>query len=283
MKPTEEWLIAINEKFRKEDIPPRARPFLAFKAFSEQFNCSVVIPSEIANTIAEWFYKNTQEGSHKIGSLYRGVYYFDSCFWPVYIPIVYGEVPLNVFDSLLTMSDNFKSQIKADKKRLENFLLLWTDCVDYAYGYDDITNNIKFKGLELNFIKSANKELCSTVSLLLQDFPEPKAIESARMSVEMFLKAVVIIANNWSEKEIKRKIGHNLIVAAQEAFNCTQNQEIKAIEKNLLFYPEVDVRYTGKEWKPRELWKGYCIAQVVASIFARLHSGRDIRQQFFKK
>ncbi len=227
MKPTVEWLIAINEKFRKEDVPPKARPFLALEAFSKEFNCSIAIPSEMANMIFEWFYENTKDGSHNMGPLYRGTYYFDSCFWPVYILNQFGKCRINAFDSLESMPPRFREQIKANKKQSWDFVLLWVNCLDYAWGYEDIINDAKFQGLALNFIKSADKELRATVSLLLQDNPEVKAIESARMSVEMFLKAIVIIANSWDEDEIRKKIGHNLVRAAQEAFYNTQSQESK--------------------------------------------------------
>jgi hypothetical protein len=30
MKPSEDWLRAINEKFRREDVPPKARPILLY-------------------------------------------------------------------------------------------------------------------------------------------------------------------------------------------------------------------------------------------------------------
>ncbi|MDD5281483.1 MAG: hypothetical protein PHC37_02060 [Candidatus Omnitrophica bacterium] len=283
IEPTEEWLIAINEKFRKADIPPKGRPFLALEAFSKEFKCSIIIPSETINTIFEWFYKNTKEGSHSMGPLYRGVYYFDSCFWPVYILDQFGQCKINAFDSLQTMPINFKEQIKADKKQSWDFFLLWVNCLDYAWGYEDIIVKKKFQGLSLNFIKSADKELRAAASLLLQETPEVKAIESARMAVEMFLKAVLIIANNWGEDEIKKKIGHNLVRAAQEAFNSTQSQEIKAIEKYLSIYPEIHERYSGKDWKARDLWKGYCIVQAVAATFTRLYSERDARQQVFRK
>lgn len=283
MKSVEEWLIAINERFRLEDIPPKARPFLALEAYSKEFNCSIAIPSELANNIIEWFYKNTKEGAHNIGPLYRGVYYFDSCFWPVYILNQYGKSKINAFDSLKTMPLKFKEQIEANRKQAWDFVILWANCMDYAWGYEDIINGSKFQGLALNFIKSADKELRATTALLLQDMPETKAIESSMMAVEMFLKAIIIITNNWNEQEVKKRIGHDLIKAAQEAFECTQNREIKAIEKNLLFYPGVEVRYNGKSWKSRELWYGYCIAQAVAAIFTRLHSNRDMRKQILPK
>ena len=282
MKPTEEWLVAINKKFREANIPPKARPFLALKAFSEEFKCNVAFASETANIISDWFYKNTKEGTHKIGSMYRGAYYFDACFWPVDIPIIFGKPKIAAFDSLKSMPEQLKKQIKDDKKQLMSFLSLWMDCIDYAYGYDDIISDPKFKGLALNFIKSADKELRSTVSLLLQDTPEAKAIESARMAVEMFLKAIVIITNNWDESEVKKKINHNLIKAVQEAFNCTHKEEIKEIEKRFQIFPNINERYTGRDWKSQDLWKGYCAAQVVAAIFTRSYSERDIRQQISK-
>jgi hypothetical protein len=282
IKPTEGWLIAINEKFRKQDISPKGRPFLALEAFYKEFKCSIV-PSETINLIFEWFYKNTKEGSHSIGPLYRGVYYFDSCFWSVYILQQFGQCKINAFDSLQTMPINFKDQIKADKKQSWDFVLLWVNCLDYAWGYEDIIVRKKFQGLALNFIKSADKELRATTSLLLQETPEVKAIESARMAVEMFLKAILIITNNWSEDQVRKKIGHNLAIAAQEAINSTQSQEIKAIEKYLSFYPEIHERYAGNDWKARELWKGYCIAQAVAAAFTRLHSDRDTKQQILKR
>ena len=278
MNPTEEWLKAINEKFRKEDVHPKARPFLALKAFSKQFQCDVAISSDIANVIRQWFYNNTQEGSLKIGYLYEGVYYFDSCFWPVFIQIMYSVGrTFNIFDSLVTMSDILKTEIKSDKKELCNLRSLWVDCFDYAYGYNDIIQDSKLKGLAINLIKSADKELRSIAPLLLHDKPEPKAIENARMSVEMFLKAIIILENQWDENKIRNKIGHDLIAAGQEAFNCTHNNEIQQIMRSFALFPDIHERYSGKDWKSRELWRGYCVAQVVATIFTRLYSGRDSR------
>jgi hypothetical protein len=68
--------------------------------------------------------------------------------------------------------------------------------LDYAYGYDDIFKLKSFNELATNFIRSAHKELEATVSLLLEDNPQSKAIETARMAVEMFLKAILIIEDS---------------------------------------------------------------------------------------
>lgn len=282
MEPKEEWLKLINEEFRKADIHPRQRPFRAIEAFSREFNCSVYIPSNTADVIFEWFKKNTPEGSQIIGALFRGVYYFDSVFWPVYIPIAYGQVQINAFSSLETMSEDSKKQIEADKMELGNYVLLWVDCLDYAYGYDDLLHDSRFTGLAGNFMRSGNKELTAAVAMLLQHRPQAKAIESCRMGVEMFLKSVIVANLRWSEEQVKRRISHNLNKAASEVASVTNNDEIKKLGPEYSFFPDIDERYSGRDWKPIDLWKGYCLVQATAAIFTRMYSDRDTHSQIIK-
>lgn len=269
----------MNQQFRKANIHPRQRPFRAVEEFSKQFKCSVAIPSQTANVIFDWFKKNTLEGSQIIGALFRGTYYFDSVFWPVYIPIGYGQFLLNAFSSLETMPDNFKKQIEADRMELWNYVLLWVDCLDYAYGYDDLIKDSLFSNLAGNFMKSGNNELTAAVCMLLQQNPESKAIGSCRMVVEMFLKSIIINRASWSEKQVRNRTGHDLIKAAVEVINITGNTELEKLKVEYSFFPEIHDRYSGKVWSPINLWRGYCLAQATATIFTRMYSDRDTRNQ----
>jgi hypothetical protein len=282
MKPSEDWLRAINEKFRREDVPPKARPILAILEYSKQFNCSWLspsYPSDIDNTIANWFYENTKPGSHKIGSLYKGAFYFDSCFWQIDIPIGFSCCRINAFDSLTSMPDNFKIEIQSKHQILSEFISIWLDCVDYAYGYDDILHLNKFNQLAINFVKSAHKELQATVSLLLEESPQAKSIETSRMAIEMYLKAILIIKNGWNDETQVKKIGHNLVEAVQQCITVTNNQDLEIIREQLNFFPPINERYKAKDWKTSELWFGYGIAQFIATTFTRMFSDRDSRNQ----
>jgi hypothetical protein len=279
MKPSEDWLRTINEKFRREDVPPKARPILAILEYSKQFNCSWISPSDIDKTIEGWFYENTKPGSHKIGSLYKGAFYFDSCFWQIDIPIIIGCYRVNAFDSLTSMPDNLKIEVQAKHQILREFISVWLNCVDYAYGYDDILQLNKFSQLSLSFLKSAHKELQATVALLLEDTPQSKAIETARMAVEMYLKAILIIQNGWNDETQVKKIGHDLATAVQQCIEVTNNQDIEMIKEQLNFFPSINERYKAKEWKASELWFGYSIAQYIATTFTRIFSNRDSRNQ----
>lgn len=283
MIPSEDWLKKINEKLRQQDVHPKARTFLAIKEFSKEFNYPFLdFTSDEARTIFNWFYENTKPGSHAIGSMYKGAYYFDSCFWSVNIPLGYGkQFCVNALDSL-QMPDNLKQQLESDSRESGSFMFIWVDCFDYAYGYDDIFKLKSFNELATNYIRSAHKELQATVSLLLEDNPQPKAIETARMAVEMFLKAILVINDNsWDEKKLKNKISHDLIKAIDGCINVTGSQELKNLKSLLSFFPDIQERYQGKTRKNADLWQAYALAQGVGAIFTRMFSDRDTRPQLF--
>lgn len=282
MIPSEDWLKNLNEKLRWEDVHPKARPFLAIKEFSKEFHYPFLnFNSDEVRTILNWFSENTKPGSHAIGSMYKGAYYFDACFWSVNIPLGYGkQFVIDAFDSL-QMPDNLKQQIESDPKESGDFMFLFVDCFDYAYGYDDILKLKTFNELATNFIRSANKELQATVSLLLEENPKPKAIETARMAVEMFLKAILVIEDSWNENTLRKKINHDLIKAIDYCVSVTGSKELQHLRSRMSFFPDIYERYQGKTRTTADLWQGYALAQVVGAIFTRMFSDRDTRPQLF--
>jgi HEPN domain-containing protein len=281
-KPTEEWLRAINARFQREDIDPRGRPFRALEAFLDEFNIEgVIFPSEIADTIFNWFYRTYGEERYQTGPLFRGVHYMDSIYWPIYIPVAFGTCEINALECLELMPAEFRKRIETENEERWKYMLVWADCLDYAYGYDDIDRVSKYQGLALEFIQSGNKELQAAIDLLLQRRPNSKAIENCRMAVEIFLKAILIIKAGWDEKRLIKSIGHDLKQAAEEVLTITNRPEIQELKDGYAFFPQIDVRYQSKEWNNMDLWRGYLLAQSTATTFTRMFSKRDIRPQIF--
>jgi hypothetical protein len=287
---SEEWLKSINEKFRQQDIHPSARPMLALSEFSKEFNASFIITPEISKMVSSWFKANTKPGSLGIGLMYQGAYYFDACFWSVDIFRAFGtRVPFEPLKSLQSMPDNLKGQITSNQEDVSDFIYLWADCWDYAYGFDDILIGYNYgrddilkqnsiNELAIRFIKSAHKELQATVSLLLQsEKPEPKAVETAGMAIEMFLKAILIIKNSWADEKHLIRIGHNLDASIDQCIALTNSDELRALKRHLPFFPAISSRYNVQEWEHSELWHGYAIAQSIGATFTRMFSTRDIK------
>jgi hypothetical protein len=144
---SEEWLKGINEKFRAQGIPPKARPMLAMSEFSKEFKCNFLVTPEISEQVGQWFKQNTKPGSLAIGSMYQGAYYFDACFWPVTINIIFGSVHVQVFNSLTSMPHSLQEQVSSSRIDMLNLTCLWLDCLDYAYGYDDILKVVPLSDL----------------------------------------------------------------------------------------------------------------------------------------
>lgn len=97
---SEEWLKKLNKEFRDAGVEQRRRPWEAIRRYSDEFHVSIDISSGLAKQIFEWFAAHSKPGAHQVGSLYESVYFYDSAFWSVSIPIVYGTAKLNALESL---------------------------------------------------------------------------------------------------------------------------------------------------------------------------------------
>src|SRR6267142_2864112 len=134
----EDWLEQINRRLSDAGVPYKQRPWEALRAWSLERNVGVGFPSPTSKHIFDWFYRNSAPEAHHIGSLFTGVFYFDVYFWPVNIPIAYGQVRFNPFESIQPMPDSVKTRLQSDKLACLGYLGLWADCVDYGYGRDDL-------------------------------------------------------------------------------------------------------------------------------------------------
>jgi len=270
------WLAQKNENYRQNDIPPKRRPFLALSDLSKEFRISLSFDSKLAKGIFNWFTANTQPGSHAMGSLFTGVFYFDACFWPVFIPIGYGRFKLNALASLETMPEQMKSQLQQNQKEIEIYCCYWIDCVDFAYGLDDLRKDQKIPILGKSFLENGEREIESVISQLSFERPNSKAILSARMAVEIFLKSLLVVKGNKNEADL-RGIGHDISEAMNQCFTLTSAKEFAALKSMLGIFPDVSARYTGNEFPMRTVWEAYCIAQATATMVVRILSGRDSR------
>ncbi len=277
-KLTEEWLEKTNEKFSKSDIPHRQRPLLALGEWAKFTGRPVAINDEIAKGIFFWFDRNTKAGSQQIGPVYTGLYYYDSCFWPIFIPVFYGTVQFNTRDFLKTMPESIVTRLWSDRGKLLECVSVCADCFDYAFGLDYIQENSIAGKFAEELLSSGDQQLRATVTLLLESSPNSKSMESARMSTEMFLKALTAAKAGLTEREAKDSIGHDLKKALNACLAVDVNSELKAILPYLNVFPGIQDRYKGTAKTPKELWRAYAIAQSAGTTVVRSLSGFDVRK-----
>lgn len=276
----ENWLISTNARYRAEEIPPRHRPFRALSDFSREFKCSFMLDSPIAKSILDWFYKHSAPGSHTIGSMFIGAFYFDTYFWPLHIPIGYGTFSINAFDCLETMPEVVKEHLAKNHHDSSNLALYWVDCCDYAYGFEELQKTNKLSSKALAFLNNGDRELRGAVAQLLSSRPNTKAILAFRMACEIFLKALLIQEKNLTDSQLKN-LSHKIKDIASDCHAATAVPEFCAVATAANVFPDVSERYDGDERKLSEVWNALCIAQVAATAVVRYYTDRDMRSQVF--
>ncbi len=273
-----EWLEAANQRYRRREIPPKQRPFLALADLARERALIVLFPSPTAEKIFGWFKENTQEGSHAIGSLFTGIYFFDASLWPVYVHIGYGRFPLDSLDALETMLSKIRDQLAASKPDFWNYTLFWADCVDLAYGSDDLHKSAQLSPEARAFLDNGRREIEATVAQLASPPPNPKAMMSSRLAIEIYLKAF-LIAKGLEDTQTVRRFNHRLVDLLDACSKAGLDKELAPLRPMLSIFPVVSARYTGPEQPVRVIWTAYCIAQSAAAIIVRALSGRNLQAQ----
>lgn len=277
ISPPESWLNALNVEFRAQNIDVRQRPFLALDRYCKDFHAkALAFNSQPATTIFDWFVANTKAEAHQVGSLFKGVYYYDSCFWQVDIFIGYGKIELDATESLQSMSAAMKAEMMSTPSDAWTYVLTWADSVDYGYGFDDMQTTLSNNRYAQSLLANGDRELRAAIAQLLEHRPNAKAAMSCRMAVEIFIKAFLVLKVGLSEPEIKA-FSHNLSKLLTKVRSIEPTSELLSIEPELNAFPKVSDRYTGEDISPVILWNAYSIALHVAAVVARSFTDRDIK------
>ncbi len=274
---TEEWLQKFNESAAAAEMLYHQRPFHALLAWTEENRCSIVFGSPVHDRVDAWFRHRSPPRAHDIGALFTGVYFYDGHCWGIPMPLIYGSVRLDPWASLVGMPEAVLAKLKRERAGWVDFFSIWADCIDYGFGRDDVLATAP-KEFPKQLFASANQQLEATVSLLLEKVPNPKAMECARLAVEMFLKSFIGFQQGISERQAK-EIGHDLGRALKECLSVRPSSELARLEPRLAEFPPVGARYQADHYQRYELWSAYGTAQFAGSALVRSITNRNMRKQ----
>ncbi len=275
---TEEWLKKLNKEFRESGVEQRRRPWEAVRRYSTEFNTSVSLFSDVANHIFEWFESNSKPGAHEIGSMFESVYFYDTQFWAISVPIIYGAVKLNALESLYQMSGEMKKELISDQKQAWDYVVYWADCVDYGLGFDDLKKTSGLDSYGMQLLKSGDQELRTSAAILNQSRPDSRAIMTCRMAVEIFFKAYIALKKGLSETEAK-SIGHDLNKGLDKFIEVSGFKNWESIRNKLAQFPAINERYAEQDIPVDKLWDGFCVAQALGTVIIREYIERNTLEQ----
>jgi hypothetical protein len=278
MKLSNELLSKINKQLSSENVEHRTRPWKAMELLSTQEGISIAIPSQEADFLFKWFESNGKPSAQKQGHYHQGTYLFDSEFWSVSIPLIYGSVKINSLDALHEMPKSIKDSLIANKKRLSDYVIYWADCIDFGMGYGDLRDDKNLDPFGVDLLNAGYEELSSATSLMLEHRLNTRAILNCRMATEMFLKSFISLKISLSDKEA-RKAGHNLNTLMDKFIECSGYKHLEKIKPGLSVFPEVNERYKEQKIDRKQLFEAYCFAQSIGVLIIREFTDRNTLTQ----
>jgi hypothetical protein len=271
---SEDWLKKTNEEFRNNGIDQRRRPWDAITQYSIEFNTPVDISSDIAKKIFEWFEIHSKLGAHQIGSLYESVYFYDSQFWTISIPIIFGTVDLDAIECLSQMSENMKNDMMLQKKQAWDYMIFWADCIDYGMGIADLRDTSGLNEFGVQLLMAGDQELRAATSILNQNRPDSRAIINCRMALEIFLKSFIALKVGLTEKQAKI-IGHDLNKGLDMFIEVSGFNNWEITRNKISVFPAIHERYKEQDVTSKMLWEGYSLAQSVGTMIIREFTDRN--------
>lgn len=274
----QDWLAAANARYSSEGMRHAIRPFQALSDYTFENSCSLSSDHPIAKVIFEWFYAHSPPGAHHVGSIYEGVFYYDTAFWSVAVPMIFGTVSVNAWDCLTTMPEPLRKQLSLSSDEASSYAEHWFNCMDYGHGYGDVKEFSQLKPETVGLLAAADGEIRAAVSQLLQTRPNLKALLSLRMAVEIFLKVVLVEKLGLAEKAL-RTISHDIGEAAKVCGEGTGIGDFLVIRSRAHLFPSISSRYCRPESSACVVWEAMALAQFAAASATRCLGGRDTRQK----
>lgn len=269
-----EWLQRIDKELRDAGVEQRKRPWEAVCRYALEFKIPISISSSTAKEIIEWFKVRSKPGVHKVGSLFQTVYYFDTEFWTVSIPIFFGSVRIIALDCLREMPQSVKKNLMSNAESAWDYALYWADCFDYATGINEVGKSLELDAFGLQLLRAGDRELRSAIAQLKERRPDPRVILTCRMATELFLKAYIALKSGLSQKQAKR-LGHDLEKAFDKFVEVSGYTFWAPLRSSLAVYPPIQARYDEQDLSPGSVWKGFQLAQSIGTVSVREHTCRN--------
>jgi hypothetical protein len=298
--PPQNWLRSLNERYRRQEMPPEERPIRALEEWARlhgqpgHFGRLALshLGGEASTTIDKFFCLNAKPNRERIQPLSRSVWFYDASFYEVKLFVnLGGGGPVSTINPFKPLEDAMPQSLlwafSRDEPEVEAYLEHLSNALDSFANSDIITQNLK-QPLAKEFLGAAATHLDSAVTGLLDPYPNPQTIGHARLAFETSLKALSSEKAGLTKPEA-RKISHRLDALFQaKVTHCAhlipaadfvriENAAVDSSQTQSLF-PAHDAHYASATFPPRRLWECYATAQHAFATVLRALGALDSRK-----
>lgn len=270
------WIESKNEELRKLDVPVERRPYIILRNWSAETGMLFMgRDSKMAEDVFTW-YEEKYTDVKSISGEFKSVFYIDSEFWQLSIPIIYGTVKVDPFACLVNMPNSLKDELFANADCAQDYISFWVDCMDYAYGFQHILSSDKINPDGLPFFKAADQNLKLATTHFYNRVNNSVVVWNCRDALERYMKALIGFEIGLSEKEA-RNIGHDLDEAFKRLLEIPGNEQLEALADELNVYPEYKKNtYDRVELDRLTEWRCFRFSQHMGAHVVLKFTGTNI-------
>lgn len=267
------WLRLANQRYSQEGVPHKGRPFKAMSDLTRELGVTLSFDHPIAKRIFDWFQEISPPGAHEVGSAFTGAYFFDTAFWAVHVPFIFGRVAIEPLECMSDMPAAIRKAVEESPVELDGYLRHWLNCMDYGYGRMDLADSTTISPRAASFLSAAHSELVGANAQILETRPNVKAILGMRMATEIYLKTVLVQELNLNDSQLM-KLGHKLEDVADACSKATNDNTFDGIGSRTSIYPSVSARYDAPAWTSEDVWEAARLTQP--ATVTRRYSDRNM-------
>ncbi len=280
------WLNDLYLEFRQNEIRHEDRILevgLRINAYLNNYSLSNIPEKEYA---LKWMRNRCKPNCDSLpGSILA--FYFDTEFWEIKIPLVYGNYSLDPLD-YLNMPVTLKNILKQDPKVIDHYEKYWHMCFDFDYGLKEIPQTLyKTNSFATGLLLSGAQNLNAATAALLYTNHNNQVMMSIRMALEMFIKSYIVF-HDHSEKSdyekseyVRKEIQHDLKKGLEKIQELSPNLINPKFFDILIKFPENigKQRYSPENREIRDIAQCYDLTLRLGAIVTRSITDRNILNQ----
>ena len=153
MELTEEWLERTERELKEGDVTESERHNVAVILWKKTVGTGNAKQEDIG-TIRRWFKNRVDHHAKKIGPIFIGSYFYDEYFWPLVIPLIYGELKWPKIVSLRGMPPRLREKLSKSKSLIE-----YSTIYDHCDLYSEKIREFLRRSNASSFLRSGHDQL----------------------------------------------------------------------------------------------------------------------------
>jgi hypothetical protein len=277
-----EILYKLDELDRAEllaDTPPKARMLKVlprlFSSYGKVFTMGLQDPD--VERVRELYSSFFRQRDVAIGGLHAGLVVHLDLFFLAYLPLVLGQVQIEVFNCI-DMTPVQRLRLAKVPEEEKEVVRQWIDVADIGATLSG-TDGFKIpSGIAAEFFAMSAFHNQAATAVMVQAFDYRGAIQSSLLAAELAVKATCM-NSGITEKDVKNHIGHDLSKADEILLGLKEYDIDRFKWLRAKLPPFVASRYQLKSWSRRECGEVALAAQEICGMTARQLSGSSFSQK----